>query len=241
MNNKSAGFTGVQRRNVMTAFLSGLYGYQLEWYCAGLDARKPVRNILKSRNIGATWYFAREMLMDAVMTGRNQVLIAPSEGMAWVAQSYLEDFARKAGLELPKGDIVLPNDAALCFTYPGGPKPPFAHGNVYVDEYAWFDDIFIMLSDLSDMAVAPRYRQTWYSSASTRIHEAYAFWCCGVPADDSEDFTDFRLCDDGQLRQVITIDTAVAKGFDQVDIGRLRREMSQREFIHMYQCEWMAA
>lgn len=38
---------------------------------AGLIER--VRNTLKSRQIGATWYFAREALVDALETGRNQI------------------------------------------------------------------------------------------------------------------------------------------------------------------------
>jgi len=52
------------------AFRDGCFGYQLDWYRAG---NQRTRAILKSRQIGATFYFAREALLDALVTGRNQI------------------------------------------------------------------------------------------------------------------------------------------------------------------------
>ena len=50
------------------AFIDGCFGYQLDWYKAG---NQRTRAILKSRQVGATYYFAREALIDATATGRN--------------------------------------------------------------------------------------------------------------------------------------------------------------------------
>ena len=56
------------------AFVDGCFGYQLDWYKAG---NQRTRAILKSRQIGATYYFAREALIDALTTGRNRFSCLP--------------------------------------------------------------------------------------------------------------------------------------------------------------------
>lgn len=47
---------------LVEAFLDGCFDYQKDWYRAG---NQRTRVILKSRQIGATFYFAREALIDA--------------------------------------------------------------------------------------------------------------------------------------------------------------------------------
>ncbi|MGK7630792.1 terminase large subunit domain-containing protein, partial [Salmonella enterica] len=44
-----------------------------------LDFGQLVRNILKSRQIGATWYFAFEAFENAVMTGDPQIFLSASK------------------------------------------------------------------------------------------------------------------------------------------------------------------
>ncbi|AOJ00543.1 hypothetical protein WS70_00855 [Burkholderia mayonis] len=60
-----------QHKRIIEAFRESLFDYQKVWYRNG-DQR--TRNILKSRQIGATWYFAREALVDALVirNGRLQ-------------------------------------------------------------------------------------------------------------------------------------------------------------------------
>ncbi|WP_226038670.1 terminase large subunit domain-containing protein, partial [Pseudomonas aeruginosa] len=50
---------------LVEAFLDGCFDYQKDWYRAG---NQRTRVILKSRQIGATFYFAREALIDALET-----------------------------------------------------------------------------------------------------------------------------------------------------------------------------
>jgi uncharacterized protein YjcR len=52
-----------------------MFEYQRHWWDAGIKHR--IRNLLKSRQIGATYYFAREALIDALTTGRNQFFCQP--------------------------------------------------------------------------------------------------------------------------------------------------------------------
>ena len=53
-------FSPEQQQRLHAAFLDNLFQYQKAWHQAGLSHR--IRNILKSRQIGATWYFGREAL-----------------------------------------------------------------------------------------------------------------------------------------------------------------------------------
>ena len=63
-------------------FFDQSFAYQLGWHKAGLEHR--IRHILKSRQIGATFYFAREALLRALKTGRNQIFLSASKTQAYV-------------------------------------------------------------------------------------------------------------------------------------------------------------
>ena len=67
-------------------FLDGLFGYQLAWW---QNSQQRTRAILKSRQIGATYYFAREALIDALETGRNQIFLSASKAQAHIFRQYI--------------------------------------------------------------------------------------------------------------------------------------------------------
>ncbi|WP_116894282.1 aldehyde dehydrogenase family protein [Pseudomonas syringae] len=89
-------------------FISKMYGYQKELFAAKqnlLTAR--IRNILKSRQVGLTYYFAGEAFMDAVLTGDNQVFLSASRAQSEIFRSYIIAFAQAwFGLELTGNPIV---------------------------------------------------------------------------------------------------------------------------------------
>ncbi|MBF0335952.1 MAG: oxidoreductase, partial [Alphaproteobacteria bacterium] len=66
---------------LVEAFKEGLFVYQWTWHGA---KRYRVRDIMKSRQIGATWYFAREALIDAITSGDNQIFLSASKAQAHV-------------------------------------------------------------------------------------------------------------------------------------------------------------
>ncbi|MCV5225110.1 terminase family protein, partial [Escherichia coli] len=80
---------------------SSMFAYQRHWWEAG--NRHRIRNLLKSRQIGATFFFAREALIDAITTGRNQIFLSASKAQAHVFKQYIIDFAKEVDVEL-KGD-----------------------------------------------------------------------------------------------------------------------------------------
>jgi len=54
---------------IIEAFNDSIFDYQKAWRMAGLTHR--IRNLLKSRQIGATWYFAFEAFVDALETEQH--------------------------------------------------------------------------------------------------------------------------------------------------------------------------
>lgn len=79
-------------------FFEQSFEYQLHWYRAGLEHR--IRDILKSRQIGATFYFSREALLRALKTGHNQIFLSASKTQAYVFREYIIAFARLVDVDL---------------------------------------------------------------------------------------------------------------------------------------------
>ncbi|MBF6734852.1 terminase, partial [Acinetobacter baumannii] len=126
-----------QVEQLISAFEDSLFDYQRDWYKAG---NQRTRVILKSRQIGATWYFAREALVDAVKTGRNQIFLSASKAQAHIFKEYIKGFAYEAcGVELVGDPIVLPdnNQASLSFLGTNYRTAQGHHGNFYFDEFFW--------------------------------------------------------------------------------------------------------
>lgn len=237
-------FTEEQAEKIHRALLENLFGYQKLWYDAGLEHR--LRNILKSRQIGATWYFAREALDDALQTGRNQIFLSASKAQAHVFKEYIKAFAMEAAdLELKGDPIVLPNGATLYFLGTNVRTAQSYHGNIYMDEIFWIGKFADFRKVASGMAMHKHWRQTYFSTPSSIQHEAYPFWTGELFAGKNEelilDANDPRLnggmlCPDGQWRQIVTVMDAVRSGCDLFDIEQLRREYSTDEFNNLLMC-----
>jgi hypothetical protein len=86
----------------------------------GSRIKHRIRNLLKSRQIGATYYFAREALIDALTTGRNQIFLSASKAQAHVFKQYIIEFAKEVDVEL-KGDPMVLRTAPRCIF--SGPTP----------------------------------------------------------------------------------------------------------------------
>ena len=110
---KNNHFSEEQIQQLEQAFMDSLFDYQKDWHKAG---NQRTRVILKSRQIGATWYFAREALLDAIKTGRNQIFLSASKSQAHIFKEYIKSFAYEAcQVELTGDPIILANGADLKF------------------------------------------------------------------------------------------------------------------------------
>lgn len=239
-----------QQERLHEAFIDSLFIYQKNWHSAGLLNR--TRNILKSRQIGATWYFAREALDDAMETGRNQIFLSASKAQAHVFKNYIKQFAREAAdIELQGDPIILPNGAELYFLGTNVRTAQSYHGNTYTDEYFWIPKFEEFRKVTSGMSMHKHWRKTYFSTPSSLSHEAYPFWSGswankGKPKAEQliidishQALKDGRLCEDGQWRQLVTVLDAVAGGCDLFDIDELRREYSPEEFLNLLMCQFI--
>lgn len=239
-----------EQAKLVDAFMESLFPYQKTWYRAGLVER--VRNLLKSRQIGATWYFAREGLVDALETGRNQIFLSASKAQAHVFKGYIKQFAAEvAGVDLQGDPIVLPNGASLYFLGTNVRTAQSYHGNLYMDEYFWIPKFLEFRKVASGMAMHKLWRLTYFSTPSALSHEAYPFWAGklfnrGRPKDQQivldvshDALKAGRHCEDGQWRQIVTVLDAIAGGCDLFDIDQLRLDYSPDEFLNLLMCHFI--
>ncbi|MGB6230749.1 MAG: terminase family protein [Litorimonas sp.] len=240
-----------QVQDLIDAFETGLFDYQKRWAAAKTHR---IRNILKSRQIGATWYFAREALIDAVTTGDNQIFLSASRAQAHVFKGYILDFVKEVtGVELKGDPIRLWNGATLYFLGTNSRTAQSYHGHLYFDEYFWVHKFQTLRKVASGMAMHKRWRQTYFSTPSTLDHDAHPFWSGKlfnkgrakrdrVEIDTSHAaLRDGAKCADGQWRQIVTVEDAQAGGCDLFDIEALRGEYSTAEYRNLLMCEFIDA
>lgn len=238
--------TDEQISELESAYMESLFGYQRVWQGAKVHR---IRDILKSRQIGATWYFAREAFIDALLTGDNQVFLSASRAQSEIFRGYIIDFAAEQGVELKGNPIVLANSqgggpgATLYFLSTSSRTAQGYHGHVYFDEIFWTQKFKELRKVASGMAMHKKWRQTYFSTPSSITHEAYSFWAAKgrkVEIDVSHKaLAKGALCGDGQWRQIVTVMDALESGCDLFDIDQLRLEYSEEEFSQLLMCEFM--
>ena len=242
-------FSEEQQGLLIEKFDESLFGYQRRWRRNALAER--IRNILKSRQIGATFYFAREALVDALETGRNQIFLSASKAQAHVFKQYIINFAREVDVELKGDPIVLPNEATLYFLGTNARTAQSYHGNLYFDEYFWVYKFQQLRKVASGMAIHKKWRQTYFSTPSSITHDAYPFWSGDlfnkgrkkenrVEVDTSHAaLMHGRRCADGQWRHIVTVEDAVREGCDLFDLDQLRLEYSDDEWANLLMCQFI--
>jgi len=238
-------------------FEASLFGHQEVW---AKTTSQRTRMILKSRQIGATWYFARERLLVALEEGKNQIFVSASRAQANIFRTYIVQWVQKVcGVSLKGDPIVIqrggeeePEDPVeLYFLGTNYRTAQGYHGDVIIDEAFWIYGFEELFKVASAMATHKIYTRTIFSTPSTLAHEAYPMW-------SGERFNKRRakadkiridishaalaagsLGPDGIWRQIVTVFDAVAKGFDLVDVEELQRENSVDEFDMLFRCIFM--
>ncbi len=232
-------------------FFAESFEYQLRWHRAGLEHR--IRNILKSRQIGATFYFSREALLHALKTGHNQIFLSASKTQAYVFREYIIQFARRVDVDLTGDPIVIGNNGAkLIFLGTNSNTAQSHNGDLYVDEIFWIPNFQKLRKVSSGMASQSHLRSTYFSTPSTLAHGAYPFWSGElfnrgraraserVDIDISHDALAAGVaCPDGQWRQIVTIEDALAGGCTLFNLEQLQRENSVDDFRNLFMCEFV--
>ena len=247
-------FSDEQIEELERLFCARMFPYQKNWY---ENRHHRIRNILKSRQIGATYYFAFEALMDAVKTGRNKVFLSASKPQAHIFRDYMKAFAMEVGVELFGADqITLWNGAKLRFVSTNSSTAQGFNGDLYVDEYFWIPKYKKLRKLASGMSSQARWHTTYFSTPSAITHEAYPWW-------DGTHFNsrqrpkkqhlhldvshkalkDGRLDPDRQWRNVVTIHDVMASGCIIPETGEpvfiiedLKIEYTPEEFANLFEC-----
>lgn len=241
-------FTDAQIAEAQRIFETSQFAYQGLWYS---ESAQRTRMILKSRQTGATFYFAREALIDALTTGRNQVFLSASKNQANVFRQYILQLAAEVGVELRGDPIVLPNGATFYFLGTNARTAQGYHGNFYFDEFFWTFRFQELNKVAQAMATHKHWRKTYFSTPSSIQHEAYPFWSGELfnKRRPKEQRAAFDLSHDalkgGKVgadriwRNILTIHDAAAGGMDMFDVEELQLENNPADFANLYLCQFI--
>jgi len=266
--NRNAGPKKTPKRNFLTPeqiealrqdFFANLFGYQALWW---EERNQRTRFILKSRQIGATWYFAREALLDALETGRNQIFLSASRNQANIFRSYIVEWVYAVtGVQLTGEHLTLDRgddedgkaleQPTIYFLGTNYRTAQGYHGNFYFDECFWVHGFEQIEGVASGMATQKRYRETYFSTPSSIRHEAYSKWTGkqwaeGRPKSERAKIdVSHKALKEGALgpdriwRHIVTIEDAEAAGCDLFDIEELRARKAPDVFDNLYMCNFV--
>ena len=251
--NKANDLSEFTEDEILSKFQEGLFDYQFSLFD---NIGQRTRNILKSRQIGLTWYFAREAFVDALISGDNQIFLSASRAQADMFKEYIKEAARiwfehdlngkdKIEINTRKGR------ATLYFLSTSSTTAQSYHGHLYIDEYFWIPKFEVLNKVASAMASHKKWRKTYFSTPSAKSHSAYPFWSGDIFNDrqklsskalvkfpEAEQLKEGCLSPDGQYRKVITITDAMKHGCNLFDLNQLKLEYSEGEFKQLFMCEF---
>ncbi|QDK34549.1 terminase large subunit domain-containing protein [Sphingomonas sp. IC081] len=248
--------TGEMLAKLRADLEDGLFGHQSIWLTS---TSMRTRMILKSRQIGATWYFARERLLVALETGKNQIFISASRAQANIFRNYIVQWVQKVcGIALSGDPMVIqrgegqggePQEAVTLYFLGTNYRTAQGYtGDVIIDECFWiygFEELFKVASAI---ATHKQFTRTLFSTPSTLAHEAYPMWT-GERVNKRRAKADRLKIDighatlkagslgaDGIWRQIVTVFDAIDGGFDLVDLAELQLEYAADEFDNLFRC-----
>lgn len=232
-------------------FKEKLHHAYFEYQLALREARRQrVRMLLKSRQIGATWYIAQEAFEDATLEGRNKIFLSATRAQAEVFRRYIVSCARQHfDIDLTGNPIILntaKGPAELHFLSNNSKSAQSYTGDVIIDEFFWIQGFDNLYKVASGMATHKKWTKTLMSTPSAVTHEAYDLWTGDRYNQRFRkkrvEFPGFKqmqsgiLCPDNVFRKIITIEDAIAGGCNLFDLQDLKNEYSPSEFDNLFMC-----
>ncbi|MGY0154868.1 terminase large subunit domain-containing protein [Edwardsiella tarda] len=218
------------------------FDYQATWLRVGklnID-----RSITKSRQIGATRLFSREALLNALTTGDNQVWFAHSIKQARAALMYMNALSARVGVRLKSNghSLQLDNGAVISFVGEGSHCGALA-GNVYLDEFGWFNNPRRAAKIAVAIACHKRHTLTMFTSPSVN-YDAFLVWNGTFRNHRPSPLIntgDSVFCTDGVWRQSVTLDIACQRGLNLFEPEEIKREYSDDDYRLLFGCDWSFA
>jgi uncharacterized protein YjcR len=244
---------------IKAVFEGRLYAYQRDWMNT---TTLRTRMLVKSRQIGATYYFGPERLIRAVELGYNQIFISASRSQANIFRTYINNLVLEVlGVQLSGDPLVIDRGE----DEDGNPLTPVTlyflgtnyrtaqgySGDVIIDECFWiygFEEIYKVASAI---ATHQQFTRTLFSTPSSISHQAYPMWTgerynkkrpkdkrVRIPT-SHEALKNGHQGGDNIYRQIVTIHDAIEKGFDKVNLDELIDEYGVDEFRNLFECEFV--
>ncbi|CAI2488321.1 terminase large subunit domain-containing protein [Serratia ficaria] len=248
-------FSEAQIAQLRENIMGSLRWHQLGWFD---NHHHRNRAILKSRQVGATWYFAREALLRALSDDvketyqRNQIFLSASRRQAHQFRGFIRTAAAEVDVELKGGDMIqLFNGAELHFLGTSAATAQSYTGNLYFDEFFWVSQFANLKKVAGAMATLKGLTRTYFSTPSAESHEAYPFWtgeaynkgrasAKRVEFDTSwKTLNSGLMCPDKMWRQIVTLQDAIDHGWEFTDIDEIREENSPEEYNQLYGCQFI--
>jgi len=120
-------FSEAQISALRANIIDSLHSHQKGWY---ENHHHRNRMILKSRQVGATWYFAREALLRALSGDvkykhqLNQIFLSASRRQAYQFRSFIRSAAEEVDVELKGGDMIQLLPSCTSSARPQQPRSP---------------------------------------------------------------------------------------------------------------------
>lgn len=120
---------------------------------------------------------------------------------------------------------------------------------MYGDEFAWLRNFKEFYTVASAMATHKKWRETYFSTPSSKLHESYAFWSGDMWKESDKNavilFSESLeqmcnggvVCPDGAWRYVITTADALKGGAGVLfDLDQLKQKYSALAFRQLFEC-----
>ncbi len=218
------------------------FGYQATWLRVG--KLSVDRSITKSRQIGATHFFSREALLDALTSGDNQIWFGHNIKHARVALMNMISLAARVGVRLVNNGFSIQLDDGAVITFAGEESHCAAlAGNVYLDEFGWFNNPRRVAKVAAAIANHKHHRLTMFTSPSYN-YDAFRVWNGTFRKRRPSPLIntgDSVFCKDGVWRQSVTLDAACQHGFNLLALEEAKREYSGDNYRLLFGCDWSFA
>lgn len=221
---------------------SDSFDYQATWLRVGklnID-----RSITKSRQIGATQLFSREALLGALTTGDNQIWFAHTVEHARVALMFMAHLASRVGVWLESNGHSLQLDGGAVISFVGEESHCAAlAGNVYLDEFGWFNNPMRAAKVSAAIASHRRHNLTMFTTPSDS-YAAFRVWNGSQRRHQPSPLIntgDSVFCTDGVWRQSVTLDAACQRGCNLFSPEEIKREYSDEDYRLLFGCDWSFA
>lgn len=244
----------LKTRNELTLihnhFISGLYKHQQCWYDIN---HHQFRNIIKARQVGATFYFAREALIDAISNNRDQVFFTTESNIFSIREQILK-FSAEICISFhahlsTEYYLTFNNNVKIYILHnleqlaklSDTPLDPIKPTNFYFDEYFYIPNFEHIYEYASKVALKKLTRLTLYSSLydgdiSDDDYPKYANYLWENHG-KTKFVKDGFVGSDGQFRQIVNINNL--REYPQfTEKDTLRGELGLDLFNKLYMCNF---